>query len=323
MTPWREWLFQERLRSYLDRLARSSKPIVIGPWRSEVGFEVLYWLPWLAWLRERYKIEPERLFVIARGGSGVWYDALHVVDLYDYVLVGQVRKAMLADAQAHGSIKQQRVTTWERKLVALMAHDLGVRRYHWLHPSWCYRALTPWWEGRMGHQTVLSRLRFGVLSVPHPPLTLALPEKFVAVRFYARHTWPMTEDLRAWTATLVDRLASRIPVVLLDTTSEADEHQDFPLSGPNIVSLAPHVTLANNLAVQSAVLAKAQGFIGPYGGTLQLAVRLHKPAVGFFSTFEGTAYAHKHLTEWLGVQQRTSVLIGRPDDAQFIHEAVG
>jgi hypothetical protein len=303
--------------------ARTRRPILIGPWRSELGFESLYWLPWLTAWRQKYGIKKERLIAISRGGAGIWYDAAKTVDLYDYVPVEKVRQAMLRDAKAVGSVKQLTVTSWERKLLPLIAEDLGVRRAHVLHPSVMYRQLTPWWHGRMGLAAMLPSLAFAPIPVPVPPLSLALPEKFVAVRFYARHTWPLTEELRTWVSNVVDGLAKHLPVVVLESGLHADDHLDFPISGPNIVSLAPHVTLQNNLAVQSAVLAKAHAFVGTYGGVMQLAVRLKKPAVGFYAKFEGTAEAHKHLTEWLAVQQGTPVFIGRPDDARIVKEVLG
>ncbi len=120
----------------------------------------------------------------------------------------------------------------------------------------------------------------------------------------------------------VEGIAKVCPVVLLESGLHADEHVSFPIKGPNILSTAPYCQPNNNLAVQSAVLAKASAFIGTYGGTMQLAVRLHKPAVGFYTHFGGTAYAHKMLTEWLGVQQKTPVFIGRPDDAKWVQEAM-
>src|SRR5574341_971370 len=101
------------------------------------------------------------------------------------------------------------------------------------------------------------------------------------------------EELRTWTQGLVEQIAKRLPVVLLESGLYADDHADFPLTGQNVLSIQGHVTPQNNLAVQSAVLAKAQAFVGTYGGTMQLAVRLKKPSVGFYAKFEGTCYAHK------------------------------
>ena len=302
------------------RVAASSQPILLGPWRSEVGFESLYWLPFLAALRAKYQWPKERLIALSRGGAGVWYDVAKTVDLYDYVPLETVRQAMLADAASTGSVKQHAETAWEQKLLPLIAHDLGLRRYHVVHPSLMYQALTPWWEGQMGMTPLMAQLRFTPLVVPAAPLALPLPERYVAVGFYARHTWPMTEELRGWVQQLVDGLAKHIPVVLIESGLHADDHIPFPITGERVLSLKNYVTPQTNLAVQSAALAKAEAFVGTYGGTMQLAVRLKKPAMGFFQKFEGTAYAHKQLTEWLAVQQGTPCFIGRPVDARAVKE---
>ena len=314
MTLWRDLQFH--------RMAASSQPIVIGPWRSEVGFESLYWLPWLAAWRAKYKIAKGRLIAVSRGGAGIWYDAAKAVDLYDYVPIDRVRKAMLLDAQTSGSVKQQRMTAWEQKLLPVITHDLGLRRYHVLHPSLMYRQLGPWWDGQMGVNELQQALAFTPLPVPATPLSLPLPERYVAVGFYARHTWPLNEELKTWVSSLIDGITKHLPVVLIESGLHADDHIPFPITGDKVLSLKDHVTPQNNLAVQSAVIAKAQAFIGTYGGTMQLAVRLRKPSIGFYAKFEGTAYAHKALTEQLGVVQGTPVFIGRPDDARMVREVM-
>lgn len=306
----------------LARIAASTKPIFIGPWRSEIGFESLYWLPWLTKWRERYQIEKSRLIAVSRGGAGAWYDAAQHVELYDYAPVSSVRRAMLLSAAQTGSVKQHAITAQEQTILQGMAQDLGLTKYHTVHPSLMYQQLTPWWDGHLGLSDLLNAVSFAPIPTPHPPLELPLPEKFVAVSFYARHTWPMDEERKDWVAALVEGLARIVPVVLLESGLHADEHVPFPFKGDNIQSTATFCTPQNNLGVQSAVLAKAQAFVGTYGGTMQLAVRLGKPALGFYTHFAGTAYAHKLLTEWLGVQQRTPVCIGRPDDAKFVQEAL-
>ena len=309
----RDWLIGQRLK-------RSSRPILIGPWRTELGFESLYWLPWLAKFRETYGIAKDRLIAVSRGGAGHWYDAGQALELYDHLPAAQIRQAMLADAQRTGSVKHQTMAPWERTLLQFVAESQGITKYHVLHPSQMYQDLSPWWEGTMGTQELFSRLKFAPIPVPHPPLNIPLPDKFIAVSFYARHTWPLSDDLKTWVANQVDYLAKHIPVVLLESGFHADDHLPFPLEGPNIVSLAPYVTPRDNLAIQSTVIAKSLGFVGTYGGTMQLAVRLGKPAVGFYQKFEGTCYAHKALTEQIAVQQQTPCFVGRPDDARYVRE---
>ena len=37
----------DAVRRELERLQKSNAPIVVGPWVGEVGFELLYWIPFL------------------------------------------------------------------------------------------------------------------------------------------------------------------------------------------------------------------------------------------------------------------------------------
>ena len=70
---------------FARHLAASSRPILIGPWRSEVGFELLYWIPFLNAFRERFKIPADRLIAIGRGGSSAWYQTAGHADLYEHL----------------------------------------------------------------------------------------------------------------------------------------------------------------------------------------------------------------------------------------------
>ena len=137
----------------------------------------------------------------------------------------------------------------------------------------------------------------------------------------------MNEELFGWASQLLEKLLTKRPdlhIVLLASGIDSDEHTDFPFKAHDrIHPIAPWCTTTNNLAVQAAVLSKATAFIGTYGGTMQLTVRMKIPAMGFYTKFEGTCYAHKLLTEYLSVQDKTSVFIGRPCDADFVHQALG
>ena len=56
-------------------MAAGSESIIAGPWLGEVGFELLYWVPFLAWCAERFAISPERWIIVSRGGTASWYGA--------------------------------------------------------------------------------------------------------------------------------------------------------------------------------------------------------------------------------------------------------
>ena len=70
-----EWAAEREL----ERIVSGSGQILVGPWISEVGYEVLYWVPFLRWVSAAYRIPPERFIVMSRGGTASWYGAhVHV-----------------------------------------------------------------------------------------------------------------------------------------------------------------------------------------------------------------------------------------------------
>lgn len=305
-------------------VAITSRPIFVGPWRSEIGFEVLYWLPFVAQWVHRYGIDSKRLVAISRGGASRWYDAGRTVELLDYVPAADLRVQMLKDHAKASSIKQLEPTDWEQTLLRMISQRLGLRRYHVLHPSVMYQGLAGWWQDTMPISEVMELLRFENPHMPPLPLDIVLPEKFIAVRFYDRPTWALSEETRAYCQQIVRHLGDQMPVVLLGSGAYADDHVDFPLGElPNVSSLVDVFPMRQNLALQSAVLARANAFVGTYGGLMQLAVRLGIPSIGFYTHFANTAYAHKMLTEWLGVRSGVPVFIGRPQEAEFVRSLIG
>ena len=60
-------------------------PILVGPWLSEVGYEVLYWVPFLRWFADHFGVTADRLVVVSRGGVAGWYTGLanRYVELFD------------------------------------------------------------------------------------------------------------------------------------------------------------------------------------------------------------------------------------------------
>ena len=55
----------------IDDIVSSGRTIVAGPWLSEVGFETLYWVPFLRWVKAAFRLDPSRVVAVSRGGVGV------------------------------------------------------------------------------------------------------------------------------------------------------------------------------------------------------------------------------------------------------------
>src|SRR5437773_9066504 len=75
------------LQDDLAAMVARRAPIVAGPWVGEVGFELLYWVPFLRWCAEHLDVDPDRFIVMSRGGTASWYRPFgsRYVDVFDEV----------------------------------------------------------------------------------------------------------------------------------------------------------------------------------------------------------------------------------------------
>ena len=78
-----EWSIEREIETIVAR----DRLLVAGPWLSEVGFETLYWVPFLHWLKTAFHIDPSRIVAVSRGGVGSWYQgvAARYVEIWDEI----------------------------------------------------------------------------------------------------------------------------------------------------------------------------------------------------------------------------------------------
>jgi len=280
-----------------------------------VGFEALYWIPWLRKLRRDLDLAPERLMPISRGGAAAWYGTPEGVELYAIREPQAVRVENRLQGLRTGLMKQTAVSPFDAAVLREVNPDAL-----WLHPQWMYHALTPYWAGLKGFDWLAQRVDFQIPLVQFGETNLRLPEHFIAVRFYERSTLPAFPDVTKFAKAAIAKLADQQPVVLLNSGLHLDDHRDFVTTGPNISTLSDYlpVTPQNNLAAQAAVLSKSMGFVGTYGGLAQLALSLGKPSVSFFHEWHGTAIPHRHLAVDLSLRSGVPFLVQRLADLPML-----
>jgi len=291
----------------LQAIEAANGRAVVGPWLGEVGFEVLYWIPFLHWLFEHHQIPPSQVTVVSRGGVAAWYDGLcgQYVDVFDSLTPEEFRRAtMELWAQTGGLQKQVTVRPWDEQVLDTTVGD-GWRDEALLHPQLLYRLFRNVWQGALPLRDFLGRAIHRPWTAPEPGIEL--PEEFTAVRFYFRDSFPDTPENREVVHDVVERLAERRPVVLLNTGVVVDEHLDAePPPSDRVLRPLDGVEPSRNLAAQSAVVARARLFVGTYGGLAHLAPFYGVPTIGFAS--DPREINPVHLT----VARRTAVVYDTP-----------
>jgi hypothetical protein len=278
---------------HLATLAAGTETIVAGPWLGEVGFELLYWVPFLAWFAERFNVPPERLLVVSRGGTAAWYRpfAAGYREIFDRLSPEDFRRRHDERVAAVGEQKQRRVLAFEHDLLRELAGD--VQHGGMLHPSTMYGLFNVFWWGHANEAWVHRRARYRRLQVPHVPSCPLPPKPYVAVKFYFNDCFPPSEANRAFVRDTLGRLVDAGPVVSLSTGLALDDHGGVDVRELGVHTLPPQLGASENLAVQSALVANAAAFVGTYGGFSYLAPFHGVGSTAYYGDRDG--FSPRHL----------------------------
>jgi len=292
----------KEIRELVTVLGRSGKPIILGPWLSETGFELLYWIPFLAWAKAYGNFDPERLVVVSRGGAASWYRHItpHYDEIFSFFTPDEFRRRNEQRiVEQGGRQKHIDVTSFDREILSRVQARRGLSGAELLHPSQMYQLFDHFWLQRTPVTLVEAFSVFTTLPAPPPSGILAqLPEHYVAAKFYGNVALPPTPENRQFVTNYLADLASRVDVVLLNTAQRFDDHDDFPPSLRGRLHSIDHLmTPENNLAVQTEVIRGARGFVGTYGGFSYLAPLCGTNTLAFYSHASGFRFDHLEVAK--------------------------
>lgn len=275
------------IRREIERIARDSKPVIAGPWFSEVGFEVLYWIPFLNWVQTRFNLSKDRVTVISRGGNALWYREIctQYIDIFDYFTPEDFKNRNAARVLHSGRLKQMEIDAFDREIIEAVKPHLGTDEFLLLPPSVMHQLFKLyWWQGR-GIDLVLSHSEYQELPSADPgTVCQTLPAEYIAAKFYFSNCFPATDMNRKFVHELFQRLADKMPVVVLDTGLDLNDHSDWVgRDDPRIYSVRALMDARNNLHIQTIVLSRARAFFGTYGGFSYLAPFYGVDSISFYS----------------------------------------
>lgn len=310
----------ERRASSIQRelatLAATDTPIVLGPWLGEVGFELLYWVPFLRWFAEKYGVPADRLIAVSRGGSATaWYTSFagRTYDALSFIPPNEFKRRNLDRSGLLGEQKQVATSALDDEIVAFVRHAEG-RDVSVLHPSTMYRLYGPYWWGHQPLEWLRQFMRFARLQPP--PLHADLPPCYTAVKFYFNDCFTDTPANRAFVEHTVRELTAKGPVISLSTGLAVDDHDPCEPDVAAMRGIRHLLTPDTNLLVQSAIVAGAQQFVGTYGGFAYLAPLCGIPAASYYSEPGSFSLRHLELIRDVLRTDGTQVLLDVADAGQ-------
>jgi hypothetical protein len=289
-------------KEMITMLGRQNRPIVIGPWLTEAGFELLYWIPFLAWAKAYGSLHDDQLVVISRGGAAPWYR--HITPNYHDILslYGADEFRLRNEARVHeqkGRLKHFDIGDFDREIIERVRRARGLGKVKILHPALMYNLFQVFWR----QQAPITLIEAFSVFRPLPRLPLGdlaahLPREYVAVKFYANVALPDTTTNRALVAQVLADLTAVTDVVLLNTGQRYDDHSDFaPVRRDRLHTIEHLMTPETNLEVQTRVITGAKAFIGTYGGFSYLAPFCGTNTVAIYSNPTTFRFDHMEVSK--------------------------
>ena len=279
------------LKNDIRKMGDSSETIIVGPWLSEIGFEVLYWIPFLRWVMKRYNIDQRRVVVISRGGAYHWYADIcgkkeKYVDILDHFSPEEFKKKNTQRINAIGGQKHLLITEFDIEIIEQVRKKLGIKKYEWLHPAFMYKLFQFYWRRKASIRLIERYTNYAYLSLnhTHEEIFKKLPSQYVTVKFYFSGCFPQCEETKIFVYELIKSISKEIPVVFLSTGVSIDEHLECEISKVNNVYFAKDLGIrpANNLDIQTQIINNSQLFIGTYGGFSYLAPFYKVSSLAFY-----------------------------------------
>jgi len=296
-------------------LASGSNLILAGPWTGEVGFEVLYWIPFLRWLLREANVSRDRVIACSRGGVDTWYADLasRYVEIFDFVAPAELHRENATRKSTRGEQKQTTRGSFDDRLVAKVSSAIGAE-VRVLHPSSMFRLYRRYLWKHAGTDWLHRVARYQQWSMA--AAAPSLPESFVAVKLYFNDGMSDTAATRDAMRELMAGISARTPVVSLATGLQLDDHSEMEL--PDAVHVGSLSDAQTNLGRQAAILSRARAFVGTYGGYAYVPPLYGVPTTALFTRPDG--FDRTHLT----MAQSAFARIGAPRlNVMALSDAVG
>ncbi len=277
-------------------------PVIVGPWLAEVGYEVLYWIPFLEWVRVAYELDPGRVVAVSRGGVSSWYAGVadQYAEIWDVMTPDDFGRRNAARAE----FKQSGLSALDEDIIARVIADRDLQGARVLHPSLLFRLFRLFWSGHRPMGFIDAHTRFALQAPPDVIDRRRLPDDYVAVKLYEARALPATPGHRDQVTRLVNALAEQTHVVMLDTGLTVDDHADYSIgSQGRIISARDLMEPRTNLAVQTQIVAHARRYVGTCGSITWLAPRLGVDTTALYADPE---FLQNHLAVALRTSARLS-----------------
>ena len=253
---------------------QSDKPLILGPFLSNVTLELLYWRPFVAWMCARFGPRTAPVVAVSRGRIDTWYSGLvsqyfDVCDLLPFETYKTRMNEMDRTSKA--------VSDFEQELLDEVAARLGAAETEVVHPSVLLRICSTVRGGTVPIAWLAEHARYDRFDTPPLPQTdVPGKEPYVAASFWFNNCFPDSPGHRQIIDDVLQEVSRLAPVVIINP-GRVPGLSDAIAANDRIRVVVPPET-DHTLRDQAAVISGARAFLGTFGGMSLMAPFYNVPA---------------------------------------------
>src|SRR5262245_4368891 len=308
------------------RLKRTTRPVIFGPFLAQPEFEILYWLPFLRWLRHETTVDLDLVTAVSRGGVASWYEGLcgRYVDVLNLISLDEVRLRSQVEWRADVAAQKIVLGTLESNIVRRVMRLGAMSKAYVIDPGEMQRLFRHVWMGAAPPELLERHVIRERLAPPPLPPDLKLPSEYVAARFAFGTSFPDTPENRTAVTEYLARLAKDLPVVLLSSDASVDGSKEFDVpSLPGVQRLDCQESAQSILAAQSAVVGRASLVAGTVGAATCLAACYGVPFTAVYTQTPGLTSTTIDGLRRTAAALKTSAHIVRAEDLAGVGASLG
>jgi hypothetical protein len=299
--------------------------LIIGPWYSEIGYELLYWLPYL-WKRFATDIKKyERIIVISRGGVGAWYSWIKRAE---YVNIEDIDSKLLNKIfteRKHGSFqKQMKFGTHEKKILDKFFSKYSINKEDCdiLDPSFIFLSIWGFLLEERGVKS-LKPLLHKDFKIPKNDLhsNIILDENnyfselqpYIAIKIYSNSCLEINDNSTFY-LNKIKLILQRFKklnynFVLLDFDI-GDDHSQMKLNNElfddlnikRMSQMIDEIDVKNNIGIQSQIVKFSKFTLTSYGGFSYLAPMYDLKSLSISNKNEKIIFRHSQTSKIINNQ---------------------
>lgn len=315
----------QRARDAVRAAAASTGPVLVGPWLSDIGHELLYWIPFLRWAVTEEPTLSGRVVAASRGGVASWYDDIsgsRYVEVLEHLTAPDFRD-LDSVAEQEGLTKRMHPAELDVRLRAAVERTTGAAVDTMIHPAVLFDAQAA--SHKLGALTKVAPL-FPIERIRPPEipeLEERLPTEFVVLHFVFDARFPRSAENVHLVRRVTERLSGSTQLVWLDGSLDPEVAPD----GHPFIAVDDLVTPSTRLAVQTAATARARALVATEGGLSFLPPLLGIDSIALYDQPE--RLRHRHLVSRLKTLDRSrfgsyvAINARRPDAVDAVLASVG